>query len=67
MGNAHACDVAGVTGAVTAAVQVADGRGGVGHRADEEQVVIWPVILAATASAAGMSYTARALCAIQIG
>ena len=42
VGDAHSGDVAGVTGTMAAAMQVADGRGGERHRADDEQVVILP-------------------------
>jgi hypothetical protein len=34
--------VAGVTGAMAAPVQVADGRGGERHSADDEQVIVLP-------------------------
>src|SRR5262249_58009772 len=42
VGGAHARDVPGVAGPVAAAVLVADGRGGVGGGAEDEQVVILP-------------------------
>src|SRR5271166_1727214 len=40
VGDAHPGDVAGVAGAVAAPVQVSDGGGGKGHRAEDEQVVV---------------------------